>query len=207
MGFFSDLFHPGRAYKLAGEKEEQGYKEGQGYREPYLEGGKSGGKSLQEMIDRLKDPAALENEWSQSYQTSPYAQQLLQENLGEGLDTASAMGLSGSSSALSNIQRGAGDIQSKDRQQYMKDLMDKYLAGIGIGTTQYTTGANTAGQAGEASQRHGEWSGQNTYNKNAAGVNMAGGIAGGLANLIANIMGQKGMYGGNNTGSGYGGGQ
>jgi ABC-type glycerol-3-phosphate transport system permease component len=219
MGFFDDLFHPGNAYKKAGEREKAGYDEAQGYRNPYLEGGKKAGFDLDEFLNQLKNPADLQNEWAQNYQESPYAKQLLEENQGQGLDAASAMGLNGSSGALSNIHRGAGDIQNKARQQYMDDLMQKYLAGIGIGTNKYNIGANTAGQAAQGAQQHGEWSAQNTLNQQTAGPNLFNSALGAIGSGVGNIFG--GPLGGyaadalrnkynvpntsNNYGSNYGG--
>ena len=192
MSWLSEFLHPGNAYKQAGEKEQQGYNEAQGYREPYLGYGKEGGDALTEFMKKLSNPGALQNEWSQGYEQSPYAQQLQQENQASGMDTASAMGLGGSSAALQNIQRGAGDIMQKDRQNYMNDLMQKYMQGIGIGENMFGVGANTAGGAATGAQQHGENQGQYTFGQNTAGGNQMMNIM----SLIAAYMGGKGGGGG-----------
>lgn len=171
MSWLSDFFHPGRAYENAGNAENAGYNEGKGMRQPYMENGIGAGNTLQEMLNKLKNPGQLQNEWSEGYETSPYAKQLQAQSQTGGLDAASAMGLGGSSAALSNIQKGAGDIVQKDRQNYMNDLMQKYMSGIGLGENIYGTGANTANQGAGAAQSHGEWQGQNEFNKTSAGPN------------------------------------
>jgi hypothetical protein len=142
--FLSSFFDPGEAWDRARKAEQEGYEKSQGYQQPYWQQGLDQYGRLNTATDKLMDPAALQNEWSKNYETSPYAQQLLKQNQASGLDTASAMGLNGSSAALGNIQQGAGNIVSQDRQQYMNDLMQKYMAGIGLGQNIYGIGAQSS---------------------------------------------------------------
>ena len=169
MSWLSEFMHPGRAYGESGKAEQAGYNEGKGYRQPYMDNGVGAGNTLKEMMDKLNNPGKLQDEWSQGYKTSDYAKQLQQANQTQGLDTASAMGLGGSSAALSNIQKGAGDIVQKDRQNYMDDMMKKYMTAMGIGQGMYNTGAGTANSQGNAAENHGQWQGQNTFNQHSAG--------------------------------------
>ncbi len=195
MSWFSSFMHPGDAYKRAGKKEQQGYEEAQGMRQPWINQGQQAGNGLMDMLQKLMNPGALQDEWSKGYEESPYAQQLQQQNQTEGMDAASAMGLGGSSAALSNIQKGAGNIMQKDRQQYMNDLMQKYLAGAGIGGGMYNTGAQMAGQGAQGAQSHGEWQGQNAFNQQNAGGNMFGNFAAMIPGLISAAFGNPAAMG------------
>lgn len=152
----SSFFDPGEAWDKAGKAEQEGYDRSRGYQEPYWQHGNDQYDRLNQAGGKLMDPTVLQDEWSKHYETSPYAQQLLKQNQASGLDAASSMGLNGSSTALSNIQQGAGNIVSRDRQQYMDDLMKKYMAGIGLGENLYGVGAQAGQNLGQQSMTHGE---------------------------------------------------
>src|SRR5260370_31382933 len=105
----SSFLDPGEAWSRAGQAENEGYNQAQGYEDPFRQHGEDQYGRLNQATGELMDPAALQNKWAQSYETSPYAKQLLQQNTGQGMDAASAQGLMGSSAALGNIQQGAGN--------------------------------------------------------------------------------------------------
>jgi hypothetical protein len=193
MSWLSEFLNPGAAYNRAAQKEQQSYNESQGYRQPYLQYGQTGGNALTDFLNNLKDPAKLQDEWSKGYSESPYAKQLTQENTAQGMDQASAMGLGGSSAALQNVQKGAGDIMQKDRQNYMNDLMQKYLAGIGIGTNMFNTGAGMAEGAAGGAQRHGENQAEYTFGEGAANNQQRSTQ---IMALIAQMLGNAGTGGG-----------
>jgi len=195
MSWFSSFMHPGRAYKKAGQQEQMGYDQANQMRQPWIQQGQQAGGNLMDQYSKLMNLGQLQDEWSKGYETSPYAQQLMQQNQTQGMDTASAMGLGGSSAALSNIQQGAGNIMQKDRQQYMNDLMQKYMMGAGIGENMYGTGAQMAGQGAQGAQQHGEWQGQNKFNQNNAGGSQMMQM---LPMVMAMIMGKNPMGGGGN---------
>lgn len=145
------MFNPSEGYKKAGKQIQKYYGEskdlynqGQGYLNPYNQQGQSQFQRLTEQANALNDPAALQDKWASGYETSPYAKQLQQQAQSGGLDAASSMGLMGSSGALNNIQQSSANIMQGDRQNYMNDLMNKYLQSIGIGQNLYGTGANAA---------------------------------------------------------------
>lgn len=159
------FMNPDKAYREAEKASRRRYEEAKGFEMPFMNAGKDQLGRLTGAEDRLLNPIDLQNEWAKSYEESPYAHLLKEENMGEGLDAASAMGLMGSSGALENIQRGAGRISSGDRQNFLNGLMQKYLAGIGLGESIYGTGASAAntlagnamGQGGtEAGLRYGQ---------------------------------------------------
>ena len=171
MSWLSSFLHPGRAYKKAGEVEERNFKQSQQIRHPYIQHGEDAYTGYNDMYQKLMHPEQLQSDWANSYEKSPYATNLQQEAMGQGMDAASASGLNGSSAAIANIQKGSTDIMQKDRQQYMNDMMQKYLSAMGIGSNLYGTGASMAANSANAQQQHGENQAQMTYGQNAAGGN------------------------------------
>ncbi len=205
---------PEDAYKDAENVSNQQWQQTQGYAKPWIDQGNSQYGRLNTATGDLLDPTGMENRWSSSYETSPYAQQMLKENQGAGLDAASSMGLMGSSAAVNNIQTGAHNIVNQDRQQYMNDLMQKYMAGIGLGQNMYGTGANIAGTMAGLSNQHGDTMAGLKYGESAApgamfgklagmgidmGLNYATGGTYGMAKAANNMMGGAG------SGAGYSG--
>ena len=189
MSWFSELIHPGRSYDQAQAVKDKYFQQSQGTRQPYIDRGEKGGKALEDMLNKLTNPAALQDEWSKNYQTSDYAKQLQEQSQTSGLDAASAMGLGGSSAALTNIQKGSGDIVAKDRQNYMNDLMQKYMTAMGIGSSLYGTGANMSDKNAQGQENMGDWSSTNTFNKNQSGANT-------LMQILSKIPALAGLFGG-----------
>lgn len=142
---FKSFMHPEKGYENAEEQAQKYYRDAQGNLKPYADNGMNQYQRLMDQANQLNDPAALENKWASGYSESPYAQQMTEQAKNSGLDAASSMGLMGSSAAMGNIQNSAGQIMQGDRQNYMNDLMQKYMASIGIGQNLYGIGANAAG--------------------------------------------------------------
>ncbi len=142
---FDSFMNPQKGYQAAEGQAGQYYKDAQGNLQPYNQNGMNQYQRLMDQANALNDPAALENKWAAGYSESPYAKQMTEQAKNSGLDAASSMGLMGSSAALGNIQNSAGEIMQSDRQNYMNDLMQKYMASIGIGQNMYGIGANSAG--------------------------------------------------------------
>lgn len=113
--------------------------------QPLINQGQSQYGRLNEQAENLNNPVNLENEWANAYTESPYAKQLTSEATSAGKDAASSMGLLGSSAALNNIQKSAGNIMQSDRSAFMDDLMKKYMSSIGIGQNLYGVGASATG--------------------------------------------------------------
>lgn len=189
MSFFSDLFHPGRAYDKASNKLDQYYAKANEFNQPYVNRGNEAGGDLMSMLQKLMNPGALQNEWSKGYEESPYAKQLEGHAQNAGLDAASSMGLGGSSAALSNIETDKSNIMNQDRQQYMKDLMEKFMQSIGIGKDIYGQGANAANTQSQNAMNQGANQSQLKYNSEAAGPNMFSGILSGLTGLAGSALG------------------
>lgn len=203
MSWFSEMMHPGRSYDKAQAAKDAFYNSSQGTRQPYIDRGERGGTNLEEMMSKLMNPGALQDEWSKGYSVSPYAKQLQEQSQTGGLDAASAMGLGGSSAALTNIQKGSGDIVQKDRQNYMDDMMKKYMAAMGIGSSLYGTGASMGSQQAQGQENQGEWSANNAFNKNQAGSNILSKLGPQALQMLMQMIGGGGfggmssdMYGG-----------
>lgn len=162
------FFSPEEPYEAAEKAAREAWEQAQKYGKPYYEQGQEQYGPLNEARARLMNPAELESEWSQSYETSPYARRMMDVNRQLGEEEASRMGLMGSSGALSNIQEGASDIMARDRQQYLQDLMQKYLAGIGLGQDIYGRGAGMAERLMGGAERQGENMAGLEYNRKAA---------------------------------------
>ena len=150
-----DFLDPGRGYKSAMKEYTKGYEEGKGYLDPYAGAGTSQLEQLLGAQAALMDPAALQSQWAQGYEMSPYAQQLQGAAQEAGLSSMGSMGLGGSSAALQNLQQTSANIMQADRERYMKDLMDKYMAAIDIGQDIYGKGAGAAGTLGQMGMQYG----------------------------------------------------
>jgi hypothetical protein len=188
---FSSVWNPGKSYRDAGKEIKKGYQEGQGYLDPYNKAGTGQIDKLTGAQDKLMN-GDLQNEWSNSYQTSPWAKQLQDQANASGMESASSQGLLGSSSALNSIQQGSSNIMNADRQNYMNDMMNKYMAGLGIGQNMFNQGSNTANQMSQNANQFGQNMAGVKFGEGNAGMNQAmnmfkmymaaktGGMAGGM---------------------------
>lgn len=162
------FLNPSRGYDQAGKELQKGWGEAKGFEMPFLNNGLDQTNRLNSAENNLLNPGAMQNQWAKGYEMSPYAQQLQQQAKSAGLDAASSQGLLGSSASINNIQQGASNIMQKDRQQYMNDLMQKYMAGIGIGQNMYGTGANMGGMMGGQALDVGSGMGSMAFGANKA---------------------------------------
>lgn len=185
MGGFSD--DGSKAYKKAQEQLDKYYQQGQSYLQPYNQHGQDAYGNYSGAMNKLLDPAALQAEWMKSYSESPqakYTEGLAQEH---GMDAASGLGLMGSNTALNAIQGGTTQIGLEDRQNYLNDLMQKYMAGSNIAGNIYNTGANTANNMSNNAMNMGQNSAQMAFGKTAAPgamMNNMMGAAPGYASML-----------------------
>jgi|SRR6185503_2532460 len=192
MASFSDMLHsflnPEKGYKDASDIVNNQWNETKGYLDPTRQAGQDQLGRLTGYEDALSHPEQLENQWASSYEMSPYAKQLLDQSKTSGLDAASSMGLSGSSAALGNIQKSAGNIMQSDRQSYLDDLMKKYMGAIGIGQDIYGKGTQAASQEATLSADKGNSLAQLKYGEDSAPGDMFGKLLGGGVDLAANLF-------------------
>ncbi len=208
------FLNPGKGYEKAQDqldkyyRESQGYYgQGQNYLDPFRTRGEGAYGQMSGAMNALLDPAKLQGEWIKSYAESPAAKNAEAMAQQHGLDAASSMGLMGSSPALSAIQAGTSQIGMEDRQNYLNDLMQKYLAGAGMAQNLYGTGLQAGG-----------WQSQNAMNmmKNAMDMGQSSaGMAYGKQNAPGDLFGKligtaasfmSGGMGGGGMGAGGGGG-
>lgn len=151
MGWLDSFLHPEEGYEKGQEQLDKYYKQsqnlfnqGQSYLQPYSQFGQNAYGNLSDAMKRLLDPAALENEWTKGYTESDAAKNATDLATQSGLNAASSLGLMGSNTALNALQGGASKIALNDRQNYLDNLMQKYLAGTGIANNIFNTGAGAA---------------------------------------------------------------
>jgi hypothetical protein len=156
IDMIKSFLHPEEGYKKAGQDVSNSFEQFQNFLRPYQNTGLNQIGTLEGAKNELLNPETLLNKWISGYQESPYAKQTFENAKNSALDSASQMGLLGSSSALHNIETSAGNIVNADRQQYLQDLMNKYLQGVGISQNLFGTGANAGGQLGTGALSTGE---------------------------------------------------
>lgn len=150
------FFNPGSGYEAAKKEFQKYFNQGIGYQSPYQQAGLNQQNILTGAENNLLDPSKMLANWINNYKESPTAQKATQNATESGLDAASAMGLSGSSTAVNNIQNSASDIMNKDESTYISNLMKQYMSGVGIGENIYGKGANAAQRMGYESMKEGE---------------------------------------------------
>lgn len=168
MGWLSSFLHPERGYKKAEDSLQKYFQMAQQYQQPFVNNSNEAYGGLSEALKNLLNPQQLQDQWSKGYNESDYAKNLESEATNRGLNAASSLGLNGSSSALQAIQRGTSQIGAQDRNQYLNDLMQKYLSGIGLGQNIYGVGANAAGQLGQNALNTGQNQAQLEFGKQNA---------------------------------------
>lgn len=178
MSWLSSFLNPGKGYEKGQEQLDKYYNQAQGALNPYNQQGQQQYGNLQQYIDALMHPEKLQDEWAKGYtesESAKNAERMAQEH---GLDAASSMGLMGSNTALQATQAGTTQIGLDDRQNYLDNLMQKYLAGAGLSQGIYGTGANAASGMSNNAMNMGQNSAQMAYNKQNAGGNMLSGLIG-----------------------------
>jgi hypothetical protein len=189
MSMFSSFFKPGRAYAKAGDQFQNYYNQSQDFLRPYHQNAQEAYGHLSGAMQNLLNPEQLHSQWAQGYEMSPYAriqQDMAREN---GLSAASSMGLMGSSAALQALQNGTSQIGAADRDNYLNNLMQKYLSGAQLAQGIYGTGASAAGQLGQNAMNMGQNAAQMTYGQNAAGGDLFGKLLGSAIGMAGSALG------------------
>jgi hypothetical protein len=168
MSWLSSFLHPERGYEKGQEQLDKYYQIANAAQNPYNQMGQQQGTNQQKIINELMNPQALQDKWASGYKESEAAKNLENMASQQGLNAASSMGLLGSNTALNAIQSGTSQIGAADRQQYMDDLMKKYLSGAGLSQNMYNTGANTANSMGQNAMNMGSNSAQMAFGQQNA---------------------------------------
>lgn len=192
-GNMADSFlHPEKGYQRGQDQLNKYYNQGQGYLNPYNQYGQNAYGDYSSAMRRLLDPAALEAEWAKGYTESPSAKNAEGMAQEHGLDAASGLGLMGSNTALNAIQGGTTQIGMEDRQNYLNDLMQKYMAGAGIAGNIFNTGAGAAGNMSNNAMNMGNNSAQMAYGEQNAPGDLFGKLIGTGAGYMTGGMGGGG---------------
>ncbi len=192
MSWLSSFLHPDKGYKAGQNELDKYFNQSKDYYnqanqslQPYNQQGQDQYANLNEYIKNLMNPEELQNKWAAGYSESPAALQAEKMAQEHGLNAASSMGLMGSNTALNATQAGTTQIGLDDRQNYLDNLMQKYLAGAGLSQGIYGTGAGAAGQQSQNAMGMG----QNAMNMGQNSAQMAFGQKNAPGSLFGNILG------------------
>ncbi len=178
MGWLDSFLHPEKGYEKGQDQLDKFYDQGQSYLQPYSQFGQDAHGNLAEAMKRLLDPAGLQDDWTKGYTESETAKNTENMARNNGLDAASSLGLNGSNTALKAIQGGTTQIGLADRQNFLDNLMQKYLAGAGIAGNIFNTGAGAAGSLSNNANTMGNNSAQMAFGKQNAPGDLFGKIIG-----------------------------
>jgi len=193
MSWLSSFLHPGKGYEKGQEQldkyygqSQDLYNQAQGYQQPYNQNGMDQYSNLNDYIKNLMDPQALQDKWAKGYTESESAKNA--ENMAQehGMNALSSMGLMGSNTGINAVQKGTTQIGLDDRQNYLDNLMQKYLAGAGLVQGAYGTGANAANSMSQNAMNQGQ--NAMTQGQNSAGMAYGKQNAGG--NMLSSLIGQ-----------------
>lgn len=193
MSWLSNFLHPGRGYQKGQAELDKYYQQAQQNLAPYSQHGLEQYGNLNEFIQNLMNPEALQSKWAEGYTESPAALQAEKMAQEHGLNAANAMGLTGSNSALNALQSGTSNIAMEDRQHYLDNLMQKYLAGAGLVQGAYGTGASAAGNLSNNAMNMGQNSANLAYGQENAGGNILEKLLGSGIGLIGSYLGSNPM--------------
>lgn len=189
MSWLSSFLNPGKGYEKGQEQLDKYYQQAQGSLQPYNNQGIEQYGNLNNYIQNLMNPEALQSKWASNYSESPAAIQAEKMAQEHGLNAASSMGLMGSNTALNALQSGTSQIGLNDRQNYLDNLMQKYLAGANLSQGIYGAGANAATGMSNNAMNMGQNSAEMAYNKENSGGNMLGGLIGLGGGIVGSALG------------------
>lgn len=165
---FKSFLHPEKGYEKGQEQLNQYYNQGQQYLQPYNQNGQEAYGKLNGAVDNLLDPSSLFDKWINDYQQSDVADFNQERARQNGLNSASSMGLMGSSPALQSLQAGQNEIGAQDQMNYIEKMIQQYLSGAGLAQSIYGQGANAAGAQSNNANQMGQNSAQMAYGKQNA---------------------------------------
>jgi len=189
MSWLSSWLHPEKGYEKGQEQLDKYYQQGQDYLNPYNQFGQNAYGQYSGAMNALLNPAELQNQWMKDYQQSDLSKIGQSDAMQHGLNAASSLGLSGSNTALNALQGGVSRIGAEDRQNYLNDLMQKYMAGTGIAGNIFGQGANAAGQMGQNAMNMGQNSANMQFGKQNAQGDLFGKTVGAGVGALGSAAG------------------
>ena len=188
MSSFSSFLNPQKGYQAGQDQLNKYYDQAQSSMQPFVQQGQQQYGNINNSINALLDPQALQDKWSSGYQESQAAKDSQGMAQQQGLDAASSMSLMGSNTALNAVQAGTSQIGAQDRQTYLDNLMQKYMAGTGMAQNVYGQGATAAGQMSQNATNMGQNSAQMAYGEQNAPGQMFGNLIDTGANLASSWL-------------------
>lgn len=188
MSFLSSLLHPEKGYQDAQNQLGQYFNLAQSYQAPFQQQALAVSPYLVNVMQALLNPKALSDTFARSYKLSDLAKSTQGLAKEAGLDSASSMGLLGSNTALNALQEGETEIGLQDRQNYLADLMDKYMKGAAIAGNFYNTGASAANQLGQNALNTGNQMAEFKFGEDAAPGDLLSKLLGTGASLVGGYL-------------------
>lgn len=159
----------------------------QQYYQPYQQSGMDALKKLQEQYGGLLG-GDVQNKLGENYKQSPGYANALKEALGAGSNAAAAGGMLGTPVHQDDLMNRAGDVASKDYNNYLQNQLGLY--GMGLqgeqGLNEQGYGANTdwANLLANINQQKAAYGYQGQNANNQAGQQNWNNIFGGLGSLF-----------------------
>src|SRR3954467_13324532 len=123
-GLFGGLFgDSGSPYDAAMEQYQKYGNMAAGTQQPYLNAGNGAIPMYQEWLKGQKDPAKFMNDLQGQYKESPYTQFLQQQAMRAGQNAGSALGLTGSTPMMQQMQQNAGNIASGGMNDWLQNVL------------------------------------------------------------------------------------
>lgn len=165
---FKSFMSPEKGYEKGQEQFDKYYGQSQQYLQPYQQQGQEAYGKLNEATNNLMDPSSLFDKWMQDYQQSDMANFNQERARQNGLNSASSMGLMGSSPALQSLQAGQNEIGAQDQMAYIEKMIQQYLQGANLAQGVYGQGAQAGNQMSQNASNMGTNSAQMAYGKQNA---------------------------------------
>lgn len=164
------------------------------YSNPYIQAGQQALPGLQNNYGQLMNsPGQKLNTIGQDYHQSPGFQFALQQALQGSDHAAAAGGMAGSGQNQQQDMTLATNLANQDYNDWMKNALGLYGAGVNGEQGLYDTGAKTGVQAGQdmasilANKAKLAYEGQNAENENEGG--MWGSLLGGAGTVAGSVFG------------------
>lgn len=153
----SKLLNPSKGYKKGQGQLDKYFNQSQQYLQPYNQNAHAAYGNLNQSIQKLLNPSQLHDEFLSNYNQSEASQMAQARAMEQGNRAAASTGVLGSTPHLQALQAGANEIGAQDQQNYIQQMIQQYMAGVGHLENIYGVGANAGvAQANNAMNMGGE---------------------------------------------------
>lgn len=144
MSWLSKFLHPEKGYQEGQQVLQNYHQQAQSNLQPYQDIGMEQYSNLKDLIQNLMNPSQLNDQWRSNYRESGALKDAEERAKMHGLEVANSMGLGGSNTALNAIQSGVTQLGNEAEQNYLDDMMKKYLSGAQLAQDIFGRGENAA---------------------------------------------------------------